>query len=250
MGHRIRRNLQHDHQPLRWKLSRRDPAADGRGEEVPELLRGLVVDVRRGDQGLLPPRRPRDAVHDLPPSAAGTAADVASAWPLSSPTPPDCTVVIVLYHGAKFLLYCRPGDKAWSKFSVDGDELLRPMHGCGGRIYAISNVDWELLVINMDSTSGVHIDEREEDDEDTRCYVPCPYKMSPVNGDYLSDWVESDGDDILLRFYLYGCGTGTCIALRPLQAQLRAGREHRRQDHLRRLGCRRCVAGSSSRDAA
>ncbi|RLN12988.1 F-box protein family-like [Panicum miliaceum] len=131
------------------------------------------------------------------------------AWPrpgcaLSSPTTlPDCTVVVVPADYAEFLLYCRPGDEEWSKFSPGNDTFLRPMHGSQGRIYATSTIDSELLVVNVDSAAGVHIEKSDgAADEDADAHlVPC-YQLCPVNGDYLSEWVESGGDTFLLRMVL------------------------------------------------
>ncbi|KAL6606647.1 hypothetical protein ACP70R_042300 [Stipagrostis hirtigluma subsp. patula] len=68
-----------------------------------------------------------------------------------------------------------PGDAEWSKFSADGDCFLRPMHGSHGRIYVTSSLDWELVVINMDSPSGVHVAGR-SCDEDAPC-VPKAYEV-------------------------------------------------------------------------
>ncbi|KAL6606646.1 hypothetical protein ACP70R_042299 [Stipagrostis hirtigluma subsp. patula] len=142
-------------------------------------------------------------------------------WPrpgcaLSSPTPPDCTVAVVVSEGGESLLYCRPGDAAWSKFALEGHSFLRVMHGSRGRIYLTSQEDWELIVVDMDSPSGVHVEERDGGGGDTTTrYVPKAYaQRCPLHADYLSEWVESpSGEVFLLRINMYGMNS---LAFRDL----------------------------------
>ncbi|KAL6606651.1 hypothetical protein ACP70R_042304 [Stipagrostis hirtigluma subsp. patula] len=140
----------------------------------------------------------------LPPLLEPLPSSPPPGFALSSPAPPDCTVAVVARDGDEFLLHCRPGDAKWSKFSVRGDTFLPEIHGSRGFIYATSSINWELIVIDMDSSAGVHVD-KTNGGEDTR-YVPAAYaERCPLPADCLSQWVESrNGGIFLLRINFHG----------------------------------------------
>lgn len=111
---------------------------------------------------------------------------------LSSPTPPDCTIMFAS-NGGTFVLYCRPGDKEWTKYHVDleNDNFVGTIFGCKGKMYVqITN---SCVVINTTS-SNVHVEKMGVAAE------PNTYPLSQPNH---SCWVESNGDIFLVRLYLH-----------------------------------------------
>ncbi|KAL6638244.1 hypothetical protein ACP70R_025816 [Stipagrostis hirtigluma subsp. patula] len=116
---------------------------------------------------------------------------------LSNPTPPDCTVMFVCSLGERFVLYCRPGDKEWTKYVVDfqndHETFVGTIFGSRGKMYLNTSWNGECIVINATS-SGAFVEEmRMALDPDTR----------PLFHTCASFWVESNGDIFLVRFYLH-----------------------------------------------
>jgi hypothetical protein len=115
---------------------------------------------------------------------------------LSSPTPPDCTVMFACSVNGRFVLHCRPGDKEWIKHNIDFQDDLEnfagTIFGSKGKMYVNTTYNGQCVIIN-NTTSGSYVEKMGITDPDT-----CPLNLSNA-----SFWVESDGDIFLVRFYLH-----------------------------------------------
>ncbi|CAN6252109.1 unnamed protein product [Urochloa humidicola] len=118
---------------------------------------------------------------------------------LSSPTPPDCTIVFSTYND-NYVLCCRPGDEEWRKLTDETDEtdddtykFLGDIVSSRGTMYVRAEMNtFTAIDVSMPSSSGVAIEWRG---------IPHPSKMRWRSEEML---VESDGDIFLLQFYIHG----------------------------------------------
>ncbi|KAG2660349.1 hypothetical protein PVAP13_1KG433705 [Panicum virgatum] len=115
---------------------------------------------------------------------------------LSSPTPPDCTIVFSTSY-RNYLLYCRPGDKEWRELPVESDGTYRFVMGdivsSRGRMYMPTEMSTLITIdVSMPSSCGIAIGRRG---------IPHPSKMRWWCEESL---VEFDGDIYLLQFYIHG----------------------------------------------
>uniref|UniRef100_A0A0D9WXU9 KIB1-4 beta-propeller domain-containing protein n=1 Tax=Leersia perrieri TaxID=77586 RepID=A0A0D9WXU9_9ORYZ len=118
-------------------------------------------------------------------------------YALSSPTTlPDSTIMFACSNFDKFVLYCRPGDKEWTKYYVDfqgiDDYFLGTIFGGNGRMYVETNWKNSCVVIHT-SSSSIYV-------EKTGIAEP---KTCPLHKPYTSCWVESNGDVFLVRLYCH-----------------------------------------------
>ncbi|CAL4926455.1 unnamed protein product [Urochloa decumbens] len=114
---------------------------------------------------------------------------------LSSPTPPNCTVMFACSRDGRFVLHCRLGDQEWTKhdidFQDDREDFVGTIFGSKGKMYVNTTYNGQCVIIN--TTSGSCVEKMGVADPDTcPLYHPCA-----------SFWVESDGDIFLVRFYLH-----------------------------------------------
>ncbi|PUZ73545.1 hypothetical protein GQ55_2G482800 [Panicum hallii var. hallii] len=96
----------------------------------------------------------------------------------------------------RFVLYCRPGDKEWTKYEVDFDNghetLCNAIFGSDGKMYVATSWKGRYVVID---TSGASVE---------KIGMVVPPDTCPMHHPYLTFWVESaDGDIFLVRFYLH-----------------------------------------------
>ncbi|CAL4887028.1 unnamed protein product [Urochloa decumbens] len=113
---------------------------------------------------------------------------------LSSPTPPDCTVVFSTYDG-NCVLCCRPGDEEWRKLTdeTDGPYAMGDIVSFRGTMYVSTDMStFTAIDVSTPSSSGVAIERRG---------IPHP---SMMRWRYKQMLVESDGDIFLLQFYIHG----------------------------------------------
>ncbi|CAN6244896.1 unnamed protein product [Urochloa humidicola] len=115
---------------------------------------------------------------------------------LSSPTPPDCTIVFSTY-GDKYVLCCRPGDEEWRKVTNETDDdrynFLGDIVSSRGTMYVLTGMStFTAIDVSMPSCSGVAIERRG---------IPHPSTMRWRSEEVL---VGSDGDIFLLQFYIHG----------------------------------------------
>jgi hypothetical protein len=96
----------------------------------------------------------------------------------------------------RFVLYCRPGDKEWTKYEVDFDNghetLCNAIFGSDGKMYVATSWKGRYVVID---TSGASVE---------KIGMVVPPDTCPMHHPYLTFWVEpADGDIFLVRFYLH-----------------------------------------------
>nr|CAB3450601.1 unnamed protein product [Digitaria exilis] len=114
---------------------------------------------------------------------------------ISSPTPPECTIVFST--NEDYLVYCRPGDEEWCGLpdETDGTYVLikGDIASARGRMYVPTEVSTFIAIdVSMPSSYGVAIERRG---------IPHP---NPMRWRCEERLVQSDGDILLLQFYIHG----------------------------------------------
>ncbi|TVU37134.1 hypothetical protein EJB05_10431, partial [Eragrostis curvula] len=121
---------------------------------------------------------------------------------LSSPTPPDCTIMIIANEDdteyGNYLLYCRPGDEEWQEWRDDTDDAIdfnTGIVGSRGTMY-LSTIKYTFIAIDASLSSSSDYKANIK-----RRGIPNPSIMRWARQYYL---VQSDGDVFHLQFYTHG----------------------------------------------
>lgn len=115
---------------------------------------------------------------------------------ISSPTPPDCTIVFSTFN-ENYLVYLQPGDEEWWHLPDETDDTYEFIMGrivsARGRMYVSTEKGTFIAIdVSMPSSDGIDIERRG---------IPHPSIMRWRCEERL---VESDGDIFLLQFYFHG----------------------------------------------
>nr|CAB3447436.1 unnamed protein product [Digitaria exilis] len=115
---------------------------------------------------------------------------------ISSPTPPDCTIVFSTFR-ENYMVYWQPGDEDWWELPDEADGTYEFITGdivsARGQMYVRTDMHTLIAIdVSMPSSDGIDIERRG---------IPHPSVMRWRCEESL---VESDGDIFLLQFYIHG----------------------------------------------